>query len=113
MNLAPRQYGIIISNLATAYLHLSLFPILGFDPIFLNGFGYLALLIAYLAPIPFLQQKHKLVWWGLVGYTALTLVLWIVLGNKDFHASTSAAIGYYAKVAELFLLGFLFADRPK
>jgi len=113
MNLAPRHYGIIISNLATAYLHLSLYPILGIDPIFLNGFGYLALLIAYLAPISFFQQRHKLVWWGLVGYTALTLVLWVVLGNKDFYASESSAIGYYAKVAELFLLGFLFADRPK
>ena len=113
MNLAPRHYGILISNLATAYLHLSLYPILGFDPIFLNGFGYLALLLAYLVPIPFFQQRHKLVWWGMLGYTLLTLVLWVILGEKNFYASPSAAIGYYAKVAELFLLGFLFADRPK
>ena len=113
MNLAPRQYGIIISNLATAYLHLSLYPILGFDTIFLNGFGYLGLLGAYFLPIKFFQDKHKLAWWGMVGYTALTLVLWLVLGEKNFYASPSAAIGYYAKVAELFLLGFLYADRPK
>jgi len=113
MNLAPRHYGIIISTLATAYLHLSLYPILGLDPIFLNGFGYLALLGAYFLAIPFFQQRHKLVWWGMVGYTALTFVLWLILGEKNFYASASSAIGYYAKVAEVFLLGFLWADRPK
>lgn len=113
MNLAPRHFGIIIAALATAYLHLSLYSILGVDPIVLNGLGYLALLAAYFLPIPFFQQRHKLVWWGLLGYTALTFVLWVVMGNKDFDASPSAAIGYYAKVAELFLLGFLYADKPK
>ena len=113
MNLAPRHYGIILATLATAFLHLSLYSILGVDPIVLNGFGYLALLGAYFLPISFFQQRHKLVWWGLLGYTALTLFLWLILGEKNFNASASAAIGYYAKVAELFLVGFLFADRPK
>ena len=113
MNLAPRHYGIIISTLATAYLHLSLYPELGLDPIFLNGFGYLALLGAYFLPIPFFQQRRNLVWWGLFGYTALTFVLWVILGEKDFFASDSAAVGYYAKTAELFLMGFLWADKPK
>lgn len=113
MNLSPRHYGIIISALATAYLHLSLLPSYGPDPIALNGLGYLALLGAYFLPIPFFQQKHGLVWWGLVGYTALTLVLWVVMGEKDFFASASSATGYYAKAAELFLLGFLWADKPK
>ena len=113
MNLAPRHYGIIISTLVTAYLHLSLFPSMGVDPIVLNGLGYLALLGAYFLPISFFQQRRNLVWWGLLGYTALTFVLWVILGEKDFFASESAAIGYYAKAAELFLMGFLWADKPK
>jgi hypothetical protein len=113
MNLAPRHFGIIIAGIATAYLHLSLYSILGIDPIVLNGLGYLALLGAYFLPIPFFQQKRNLVWRGLLGYTALTFVLWIIMGNKDFYSSTSAAVGYYAKAAELFLLGFLWADKPK
>jgi len=113
MKLKGTHYGIIIFTLATALLHLALFPILGLDPIFLNGFGYLALLGAYFLPIPFLQQNHKLVWWVLFGYTILTIVLWAILGNKDFSASTSSMIGYYAKAAEVFLLGFLWADKPK
>jgi hypothetical protein len=113
MNLTGKQYGIILFTLATAFLHLSLFPILGLDPIFLNGFGYLALLGAYFLPISFLQQNHKLVWWALFGYTILTIILWIILGNKDFSADTSSMIGYYAKAAEVILLAFLWADKPK
>jgi hypothetical protein len=112
MNLTGKHYGIILSTLATAFLHLSLYPILGLDPIFLNGFGYLALLGAYFLPIPFLQQRHRLVWWALFGYTVLTIVLWLVLGDKQFVAGTSSAIGYYAKAAEVILLVFLWSDKP-
>ena len=114
MNLTGKHYGIILSTLATALLHLALFPRLGPDPIALNGLGYLALLGAYFLPIPFFQQRHKLVWWALLGYTVLTFILWIILGDKNFALDFSnAAIGYYARVAELFLLGFLLADRPR
>ena len=113
MKLTGKHYGIIICTLATALLHLSLFPKLGFDPIFLNGFGYLALLGAYFLPIPFFQQRHKLVWWALFGYTLLTIILWIILGDKHFVPGTSSAIGYYAKTAEVILLAFLWADKPK
>ena len=114
MNLTGKQIGIILSGLATAFLHLTLFPRLGLDPIALNGLGYLALLGAYFLPIPFFQKNHKLVWWGLTGYTVLTFVLWIIMGDKHFVFDFSnAAIGYYAKTAEVFLLGFLWADKPK
>ena len=112
MNLTGKHYGIILATLATAILHLSLYPILGLDPIFLNGFGYLALLGAYFLPIQFLQQQHKLVWWALFGYTVLTIILWVVLGDKQFVAGTSSAIGYYAKAAEVALLAFLWSDKP-
>jgi hypothetical protein len=113
MNLTGKHYGIILFGLATALLHLSLFPRLGLDPIALNGLGYLALLGAYFLPIPFFQQKHTLVWWTLLGYTVLTFVLWVIMGDKTFTFDLSnAAIGYYAKAAELFLIGFLLADKP-
>ena len=113
MKLTGKHYGLILFTLATAFLHLSLFPIFGLDPIFLNGFGYLALLGAYFLPIPFLQQRHKLVWWALFGYTVLTIILWVILGDKNFVPGTSSAIGYYAKAAEVLLLAFLWADKPK
>lgn len=114
MNLTGKHYGIIIFTLATALLHLSLFPRLGPDPIALNGLGYLALLGAYFLPIPALQQRHNLVWWALLGYTVLTFILWVIMGDKTFTFDFSnAAIGYYAKAAELFLIAFLLADKPK
>lgn len=110
MNLTGKHYGIILSALATAVLHITLYPDIVFT---LNGLGYLGLLGAYFLPISFFQQNHKLVWWALVGYTALTIVLWVVMGDKTFVAGTSSATGYYAKAAEVILLAFLWTDKPK
>jgi len=111
MNLSFKQIGIIVSNLATAFLHLSLLPSMGPDPIALNGLGYLGLLGAYFMPMPMLQQNHKMVWWGMFGYTALTIVLWVIMGDKNFVAGTNSAVGYYAKAAEVLLMAFLWADK--
>jgi hypothetical protein len=36
----------------------------------------------------------------------------VVLGDKQFVAGTSSAIGYYAKAAEVILLVFLWSDKP-
>ncbi len=113
MKLTGKHYGIIFAGLATALLHLSLFSKMGPDPIVLNGLGYLALLGAYFLPIPFLQQRHKMVWWVLVGYSILTIILWVIMGDKHFVAGTTSAIGYYAKAAEVFLLACLWSDKPK
>lgn len=109
MKLSGRHYGIILTNLATAFLHITLFPDIVFT---LNGVGYLGLLGAYFLPIPFFQERHRLAWWGLAGYTLLTIVLWVIMGDKQFVAGTSSAIGYYAKAAEVLLLVFLWTDRP-
>lgn len=110
MNLTGRHYGIILFTLATAFLHIVLYPDIMFT---LNGLGYLGLLGAYFLPISVFQQRHNLVWWALVGYTALTIILWVIMGDKNFVAGTSSATGYYAKAAEVILLAFLFADKPK
>ncbi|MBE0680418.1 MAG: hypothetical protein IH589_00760 [Anaerolineales bacterium] len=110
MKLSLKHYGIILGALLAAYFHVVLFPDIGFT---LNGLGYLGLLGAYFLPIPFFQQRHKMVWWGLVGYTLLTIVLWAILGEREFIIGTPSAIGYYAKAAEIFLLAFLWADKPK
>ena len=110
MNLSPVRIGIILAALATAYLHLTFYPDIMFT---LIGLGYIGLLGAYLLPIGFFQQRHNLVWWALIGYTALTIILWVVMGDKTFVAGTDSAIGYYAKAAEVLLLVFLWADKPK
>lgn len=110
MKLTGIHYGIILAALATAILHITLYPDIMFT---LNGLGYLGLLGAYFLPIAFFQQRHNLVWWALVGYTALTIVLWVIMGDKTFVAGTSSATGYYAKAAEVLLLIFLWLDKPK
>jgi hypothetical protein len=113
MKLAPRHYGIILTGLTTAILHISLYPDFGhLDWIVLNGFGTIALLGAYFLPIPYFQERHRSVYWALAGYIALTILLWIIFGDKSFQFETTADTGYYAKLAELSLLAFLWADQP-
>ena len=112
MKLAIKHYGIIISTLITAYLHISLYPDFGFT---LNGFGYIGLLLGYFLPVVFLQDNdiHLILWWGLVIYTIATIILWVFIGDMHFVLGTSSATGYYAKAAEIVLLAFLWADKPK
>lgn len=109
MNLNGRHYLMILAALATAFLHITLWPDIMFT---LNGLGYLGLLGAYFLPIAFFQERHTLTWWALTGYTLLTIVLWVIMGDKNFVAGTSSAIGYYAKAAEVLLLVSLWLDRP-
>ena len=112
MKLAPRHYGILIAGLTTAILHISLYSDFGYlDWIVLNGFGTIALLGAYFLPISYFQKRHRNVFWALAGYIVLTILLWIVFGDKTFHFESTSAIGYYAKLAEMSLLVFLWADR--
>jgi hypothetical protein len=54
-----------------------------------------------------------MVWWGLAGYTLLTVILWVIMGDKNFVAGTYSATGYYAVISELILLGFLWTDKSK
>lgn len=110
MNLTGKQIGIVLAALVTAILHITLFPDIMFT---LNGLGYIGLLGAYLLPIPFFQQERTMVWWAFAGYTALTVVLWVIMGDKTFVAGTSSATGYYATAAELVLIALLWSEKSK
>ncbi|HVN16382.1 MAG TPA: hypothetical protein VMT73_11625 [Anaerolineales bacterium] len=125
MKLTGKHYAIIFLGLFTAILHLlaaldrTLFPD-GPDPLFLlNGLGYIGLLGAYFLPMPFFQERHKLVWQVLFGYTILTIVAWLVIwvgfsvirdGMPFF--SHDSLYGVPAKIAEVLLLTQLQADKP-
>jgi hypothetical protein len=125
MKLTGKHYGMIGMGLLTAALHLfaafdrQLFSE-GPDPLFiLNGLGYLVLLGAYFLPVPFFQQRHKLVWLGLAGFAVLTIFAWLVIwvgfsvirdGIPFF--SYDSIYGVPAKFAELILLALLWADKP-
>jgi hypothetical protein len=98
------RVGIVLLTLATALIHLQLaFP----DPAFiLNGLGYLALLAALYLPVPRMARYRNIVRWVLVGFTALTILLWILLGART-------PIGYIDKAIEIALILLLLLEARR
>jgi hypothetical protein len=70
----------------------------------LNGLGYLGLLAALQLPIPRLARFRSAARWALVGYAALTIVLFFLM------APWYDIIGYVDKVIEVALIALLIAD---
>ncbi len=95
------RVGIVLLTLATALIHLQLaFP----DPAFiLNGLGYLTLLAALYLPVPRVARYRNPLRWVLVGYAALSIVLWIFLGARTI-------IGYIDKAIEVALIALLLLE---
>jgi hypothetical protein len=101
IQMGPLQIAIILLTVATAITHFTLvFP----SPLFiLNGLGYLVLLTALYLPIPQLADHRKLIRWALIGYTALTVVLWVIVGSRT-------PIAYIDKVIEVVLILLLLIE---
>jgi hypothetical protein len=95
----PLRIGVILLTVGTAVIHLYL-GFQGFPLFVLNGLGYLGLLAALILPIPRISEYRNLTRWVLVGYTALTIFLWILVGSRN-------AIGYVDKIIELALIALL------
>jgi len=95
--------GIFLLALATAIIHLYLGFSFGNTLFVLNGLGYLGLLAALQLPIPQLARFRPIVRWVLVGYTALTIVLYFVMAPLT-------VIGLVDKAIEVALIVLLLAD---
>jgi len=97
---------ITICALATAAIHLYLNVLMGkFDLLFtLNGLGYLTLLSAWYFQPASLRPYRNLVVPAFLGFTGLTILAWIFLGNL------SDPLGVTTKVIELVLIGGLIMD---
>lgn len=67
----------------------------------LNGLGYLTLVSALY--LPALQHLRRITGWLLVGYTALTMILWSIFGNP----STADLMIYSVNIAEGVLIVLL------
>ena len=100
----PLRVGIVLLTLATALIHLQLaFP----DPAFiLNGLGYLTLLAVLYLPIEQVARHRSMVRWALIGYTALTIFLWVLLGART-------PIGYIDKMIEILLISLLLLEARR
>ncbi len=98
------DHGSMWYYLVAALIHFSLnFP----DPVFiLNGLGYLTLLAALYLPIPRVARYRNTVRWVLIGFTALTIFLWILLGART-------PIGYIDKAIEVALIVLLLLDARR
>ncbi len=101
---AALRAGIVLLTLGTALIHLQLdFP----DPVFiLNGLGYLTLLAALYLPIPRIARYRTLVRLVLIGYAALTIFLWVLLGLRT-------PVGYIDKVIEIALIVLLLVEARR
>ena len=100
------DYGIIALTVVTAAIHFSRAIA---DPeirvlFILNGLGYLALLSAIYLPIPWFVGRRKLARWLLIGYAALTIVLW---GIWVAMSGEATALGIVDKLIEIALIGLL------
>ena len=89
---------------ATAAVHLYLGFLAGLPLFVLNGLGYLALVAALYAPVPQLATYRNIVRWTLIGYTTLTIILWIAIGERTL-------VGYADKLVEVALIAPLVLER--
>ena len=106
VQLRGTDIGIILLTVATAAIHFSRAIA---DPeirvlFILNGLGYLALLSAIYLPIPWFAGRRKLADRLLIGYAALTIILWGVWVAMSGEAT---ALGMVDKVIEVALIGLL------
>ena len=101
----PLRIGVIVLTVGTALIHLYL-GLQGFPLFILNGLGYLGLLAALILPIPVISDYRSLTRWVLVGYTALTIFLWILVGARN-------SIGYADKIIEIVLVALLVLEASR
>jgi len=97
------QIGVMVLAVVAALIHVSLqFP----DPLFLlNGLGYLGLLALLYLPLRWLSGGRAWFRWMLILYTAITIIAWVVMGDRQ------SALAYIALVVEVALLGLLFVEN--
>jgi hypothetical protein len=103
------RLSIIVLTVATALIHFFYLNVRAgqiMPGFILNGLGYLALLALYLkwVKLPFLEGRDSMLRWAYIGYTAVTIVAWIAIGDK------SDVLGYADKAIEILLVAALYFD---
>ncbi|HET9221802.1 MAG TPA: hypothetical protein VFO07_04825 [Roseiflexaceae bacterium] len=108
--LSVQQIAIIVLALTTAAIHFSRAAA---DPeisvlFTLNGLGYLALVAALYAPLSLTASKRRLLRGILIGYTAVTIALYLVWGLMS--GEWAIPLGPIDKLVEVALIGLLWRD---
>jgi hypothetical protein len=100
--ISPVRIGIAALALTTAIIHLVLAIPESLVAFYMNALVYIVLVTALF--LPSLSRYRRQLRWLLMGFAALTIVLWLVLGQPY------TTIGYIDKAIELLLLFLLWRD---
>ena len=108
-----RRYLIVLLTLITAVIHFYFFNTdpkggLLFIMFLLNGLGYLGLLGLLYLPLGLPSSLHRLVRPVFIGYTILTIALYIIISASS--GIWSVPLAPIAKVAEVILVWQLWAE---
>ena len=108
MTHADSRFGLLsiaiaVLTLATALIHFVLAIPSGDIMFYANALAYIVLLGALYLPIPALAPYRRLVRYALIGLAAVTVIGWIIIGDR-------VAIGYIDKVIELVLIVLLVVE---
>ena len=97
-NIGPLQIAIILLTLATAIIHIVLAIPKSLVLFYLNGIGYIVLVIALY--LPQFRKQQGLIRWVLIAYTAVTIIAWVPNGARNM-------IAYIDKLIEVALIVLL------
>ncbi|MFQ3632963.1 hypothetical protein [Roseiflexus sp.] len=101
MTLGPIQIAIILLSAATAFIHIALALPTNLIMFYLNGLGYIGLAAALFLP-PFAAYR-RVIRWTLIGFTAVTIAGWVIVGERSL-------VAYIDKLIEAALIGLLAVD---
>lgn len=102
--------AIVVLAVITAVIHFYLaFFVMKPSPdlvFLLNGLGYLGLTAALYLPLAFLAPWSGSVRWVLIGYTALTVILWAAIGSRN-------VLAYVDKLVEVAMIVLLWLETQR
>lgn len=108
MSPSSLRLGIVVLSALTGLIHLVVLNLRYLAagqavnvPFTLNGLGFLAFAVATVWLPPFLAGREALVRWAFIGFTAVTIVAWIVLGDMG------DILGWITKAIEVALIALL------
>ena len=106
VSLGSKQYALIGLVAVTAVIHLFLGFDFGNTLFILNGFGFLALIAGYYF-IPQLASQRGLIRMVLMGFTAVTIVLYFVFNWPDVWGP----LGLITKAVEVGIIALLAMEK--
>jgi hypothetical protein len=112
VNRSTLRIAIIVLTLITAIVHLGIALLHitrgeagGLDYVFLgNGIGYIALLAALFADVPYFRDHRDIAHWLLIAFAGITLIGFFALNISHLTEALLSPPALISKTAELLLI---------